>query len=116
MATINFTVEREVMIDGEVDLEEIDLEIEGVATPYSPARLSGHPDTWCPAEGGEVEIEYVLLNGKPWDGELTDSERQYAEEELREAARIDAEEDRAEAQIAAWEDRQFDKYDRYNRW
>lgn len=112
MTTINFTVEREVVVDGEVDYEEIELEIEGVATPYVPARLSGHPDNWCPAEGGEVEIEHILLDGKPWDGELTDSERQYAEEEILEAARLDAEEARAEAQIAAYEDR----YEYQGRW
>lgn len=33
-------------------------------TPYIPANLSGHPDTWCPAEGGEIEIEEVEYRTK----------------------------------------------------
>ncbi len=32
----------------------IELEIRGTVSPYIPAKLSGHPDTWAPAEGGEV--------------------------------------------------------------
>jgi len=26
------------------------------ATPVVPAKLSGHPDNWCPAEGGDFEF------------------------------------------------------------
>lgn len=27
--------------------------------PYTPAHLNGHPDSWEPAEGGEVDIGAV---------------------------------------------------------
>jgi len=41
--------------------------IEGYIEPYVEAKLSGHPDTWAPSEGGYAEIENVFLqteNGK----------------------------------------------------
>lgn len=28
-----------------------------------PAKLTGNPDTWAPAEGGEIEIERVVMLG-----------------------------------------------------
>lgn len=31
------------------------IQVEGRTTPFRPARLTGHLDTWAPAEGGELE-------------------------------------------------------------
>ena len=34
--------------------------------PYTPAKLSGHPDTWCPPEGGELEFFFSWVDdGQP---------------------------------------------------
>lgn len=33
-------------------------------SPYVPARLTGHPDTWCDAECGDIEIESVDFVGE----------------------------------------------------
>lgn len=78
---VEFGVER-----GE---EEVILTIRGNVSPYVPAKTWGPPENCYPAEGGEAEIEVVLLNGKPWDGELTDEERERAEEALQEKAADD---------------------------
>jgi hypothetical protein len=40
---------------------EIALQVCGHVSHTVPARLSGHPDTWCPAEGGEVDITGVRV-------------------------------------------------------
>lgn len=40
------------------------VEVNFYGTPYTPARLSGHPDSWCAAEGGEIEIEEVEYKTK----------------------------------------------------
>jgi hypothetical protein len=56
MTTMYTTLEIEV--DG--DWELLEFEVEYNAEPFVPAKFSGHPDTWCPAEGGEVEITDVL--------------------------------------------------------
>ena len=32
---------------------------------YVPARLSGHPDNWAPAEGGEGDWEILDSKGRP---------------------------------------------------
>jgi len=88
---------------GEDEEEEIELEIHGYCTPYIPAKLSGHPDTWAPPEGGDSEIEEILLDGEPWDGHLTKSEERDIEEALIEKLQQDEED--AEMDAAA------DKYD-----
>jgi hypothetical protein len=62
------------------DDQEIELTIKASVSPYVPAKFSGHPDTWAPAEGGEVEITDVLLNDEPWDGDLTRKEIERIEE------------------------------------
>ena len=71
-------------ISVERDEEEIELEISGTIEPYTPAKMSGHPDTWYPEEGGEVEITGILFNGVPWTGELTEDEVNKAKEALQE--------------------------------
>lgn len=32
------------------------VEVSGTVSRYYPARVSGPPDSWCPEEGGEVEV------------------------------------------------------------
>lgn len=83
--TITFEVER-----GEDETYKVlSLEITGHVSPYVPAKTWGPPENCYPAEGGEVEIESILLDGKVWDGELTDAERESAEEQLSEYAMED---------------------------
>ncbi len=52
---------------------------------YVPARLSGHPDNWAPAEGGDGDWEILDRNGRPaaWlEAKLTDKERVRIDEEV----------------------------------
>lgn len=59
---------------------EVCLVIRGTVTPFRRGRTWGHPDTWYPDEGGEVEIDSVCvdpgngIDGAKWDGELTEAE------------------------------------------
>ena len=76
--TIDFEVER----GEEEDYKVIKLEITGHVSAYVPAKTWGPPENCYPAEGGEAEIEVILHDGKVWDGELTDSERETVEEML----------------------------------
>lgn len=90
-------------------LEDAELEVTFSATPSIPAYISGPPEDCYPAEGGEVELESVML----WDQELlpllSDSARKRlidkAYDELSElfaeelaSAQAEAAESRAEAQ------------------
>ncbi len=46
--------------------------------PYVPARLSGHPDNWAPAEGGDGDWEILDRKGRPaaWlERKMTDKDR-----------------------------------------
>lgn len=48
------------------------------AEPYVPAYRGGHPDNWTPAEGGEIDIETVLVERKGRaliDGKWVDCDR-----------------------------------------
>jgi len=49
------------IIDIEVGDKYFEYLVEGYVEPYVPAKLSGHPDTWCPDEGGYAELENVSL-------------------------------------------------------
>ena len=52
---------------------------------YLPAKLSGHPDSWYPGEGGCGEWEILDRKGKPapWlEKKLTDKERVRIDEEV----------------------------------
>lgn len=82
------------------DEDEIELTIVGDVEPYVPAKLSGHPDSWCPSEGGDVCVEAVLLDGKPWQGKLTAEETSEAERALEDAFK-DHVDDQAEAAAEA---------------
>lgn len=67
------------------DGEEIELIIYGDVEGYVPAKLSGHPDTWEPAEGPYSEVTEVFLDGKRWAGQLTVEEKSKAEDVLYQA-------------------------------
>lgn len=73
----------------ERDEEELELEVSGTVSTYIPAVTHLPPDRCSPAEGGEVEITGITLNGEAWEGEMTDEERERAEEGLFEAAQND---------------------------
>lgn len=45
------------------DLNNDHVEVWFEGTEYVPAKTSGHPDTWCEAEGGEIEIDRVMYKG-----------------------------------------------------
>lgn len=79
--TIKFYVER--------DDDELGLVIIATISPYIPAVIHLPPERCSPAEGGEVEIQSITLNGNTWDGELTEAEQAKAEEELFEATMRD---------------------------
>jgi len=83
--TVDFEVER----GGEEDYKVIQLQITGHVSPYVPAYTSGLPENCYPAEGGEAEIEVILHEGKVWDGELTEAERESVEAKLFECMQED---------------------------
>jgi hypothetical protein len=65
---------------------EIELVVQGTYNEYRAAVTSGPADNWRPAEGGDCELDEVLLDGKPWAGELTSNEWSSAEDALHESA------------------------------
>lgn len=52
MTTATIWIERE---DKDETLE-LEILVTGNYTPEVPARFSGHPDTWSPREGDEIEL------------------------------------------------------------
>ncbi len=86
---MSYTITYEVERGEDENYKVIELEITGSVSPYVPAKTWGLPENCYPAEGGEVEIETILHEGKKWEGELTDSEREKVEELLTEAAQED---------------------------
>jgi len=62
--------------------EEIELEIEGYYTPGTPGRKTGPPEDCYPDDPGEVEIDTIFFQDKPWGGTLTDKESHKALEAL----------------------------------
>lgn len=66
--------------------EDIELTLVASYTPAVRGRRYGHPDTWDPPAPEEIEIEKVLLDGKPWSSDLTRDEERSAYDTIREAA------------------------------
>jgi hypothetical protein len=73
--------------------DELELEVSGTVSAYVPAVTHRLPENCSPAEGGEVEITSIKLNNETWDGELTDDEREKAEEKLFDAMNDDDEDE-----------------------
>ena len=101
--TIEFPVERD---DGEIVLT-----INGTVEPFVPAMMRGNPDGWEPPSGGSIEIEEILLGEEEWTGELTEKERDAAEQALIDAYGEEeqgkyeaAAESRADAREERWDD------------
>jgi hypothetical protein len=65
MATVYCECEFFNFKTGEEDIiEDIEVEVDGKVSPYVPAKLWGHPDTWAPAEGGEIDdMTFTLDDG-----------------------------------------------------
>jgi hypothetical protein len=59
-----------------IDDLDIDLIIEYSYDAGSPAKLSGHPDSWEPEDPGYIDIDRVLYknSGKEIDFQLTEHE------------------------------------------
>lgn len=47
--------------DVTIKVDRHELHVTGMEQPFFPAKLTGHPDTWAPAEGGELEDVEVKL-------------------------------------------------------
>lgn len=73
---------------GEDELE-LDISAKGY---YDPGRLSGPPENWYPPESG-LEITAIELDGKKWDGQLTNEEHDKAIEKLWDSQESDEEDD-----------------------
>lgn len=54
--------------------EEIEINVEFTATPFVPAQTYGPAENCYPAEGGEIEITAVFVDGIAIDPPLTDDE------------------------------------------
>ncbi len=59
--------------------DDFDLVVTCGVGPRVPARTSGPPEHWSPAEGGEAEVLAIVYDGgpqdgQPWLGELTEME------------------------------------------
>jgi uncharacterized protein YjbJ (UPF0337 family) len=91
---------------------EVELLVRADYTVPVKARTYGPPELCSPAEGGDVEIVEIVLDAKgnaKWDGELTESEREDAEEKLAEQANEELQsryEDAADAAADAAEARE----------
>lgn len=42
---------------------DVEFEVEFSSTPYTPDKTSGPPENCYPAEGGEVDIESIMIGG-----------------------------------------------------
>lgn len=69
--------------------EELELDISAKGY-YDPGRLSGPPEDCYPPEG-ELEITSIELDGKKWDGRLTDEEHDKVVEKLWDSQESDEE-------------------------
>ena len=54
-----------IKFDVEVKSDNRRYRVEGFSTRFVPAKLTGHPDTWRPAEGGELEdVEIYMIHNE----------------------------------------------------
>lgn len=93
MTTAIIYVER---ADRNGEVHELEIEVTGSHSFGTPAKLSGHPDTWYPAEPSETELESAVCKNEEYKHlftELTDEEKEEALEAIREQAAFDAEPD-----------------------
>lgn len=87
------------------DGREIEVELEGYATPIQEGRYYGPPELCYPDEGGDVEIESAKCVGCGHPVELTSEEESEAKEALWKAATSEWEAAAEDAAIARYEDR-----------
>jgi len=66
----------------ERDGQDLDLVITGTVSDFIPSITHLPPEYCEPSSGGVVEIQSITLNGKPWEGELTDRELEQADDNL----------------------------------
>lgn len=64
--------------------EEVEVDLSATISRYVPARVNCSIENSHPAEGGELEDVEATVDGKPF--ELTDAERERAEQALYDAA------------------------------
>lgn len=86
MTTIKMSVERE---DESGESVEIHLKVTGTHHEYVPARLHGHPDNSSPAEGGDTDIDDVIVVTAKYAhlfDELTKTEQESARELIEASA------------------------------
>ena len=77
-----------------VTVNDVEFEASFEISAYTPARLYGAPENCHPEEGGEIEFDYICLDGKDVQNSLSaetieEIERQcyaYAEKEEDSAA------------------------------
>lgn len=69
------------------DGEDAEVEVTGTISPFVRGRTQGLPENCYPDEGGDVEVEKVTLDGKPF--ELSDAQEEAAKDLLAEAAAED---------------------------
>lgn len=79
---------RRIVLDYHVERgdQEIVLEVHGLVSFGYPAYTAGLPENSYPAEDDIADIEGILLNGMPWDGELSSSEEDVLVQMLLDAA------------------------------
>ena len=49
------------ILNTDLNADTVTVHFDGLG--YIPARMYGHPDTWEPAEGGEIEITSIMYKG-----------------------------------------------------
>lgn len=103
--TTSTTVLRE-LADG----TEIEIDVELNVMPGEPQWFNAREGVGHPGSGPEAEVVSATLDGKPI--ELTDDERETAEEDVASRAGElveDAEADRADYLYDQWKDRQMER-------
>lgn len=93
---------------------DVEFEVEFSSTPYVPAKISCPPENCHPAEGGEVDIESIMIGGFEVSDVISESVLDKLQEKCEEAlpeleadardsAMADAAEARAMDREASWD-------------